>query len=116
MANFLKISIYDSYMSHTYVIFIFSESEFCGEFYKDISAHEFFESAHAKLWKWIFSEMRRRIFFFRFQIQKQRKNPRRMISIDIGFILHTPTQKEFQIFEGFWRLRTMKILLKGLKL
>ena len=63
MANFLKISIYDSYMSHTYVIFIFSESEFCGEFYKDISAHEFFESAHAKFWKLIFPEMRGQKFF-----------------------------------------------------
>ena len=54
--------------------------------------------------------------FFRFQIRKLRKNPRRMIPIDIRFILRTPTQNEFSIFEGLWRLRMMKVFLKGLKL
>ena len=102
-------------MSHTYVIYIFSESEFRGEFSENISAHAFFDSAHAKFWKLIFSEMRGRKFF-RFQIRKEHKNPRSVISIDVRFILHTPTQNELSIFEGLWRLRMMRVFFKGLKL
>ena len=55
-------------------------------------------------------------FIFRFQIGKQRENPHQMISIDIRFIPHTPTQNELSIFEGFWRLRIMEVSFKGLKL
>ena len=102
MANFLKISIYDSYMSHTYVIFIFSESEFCGEFYEDVSAHEFFESAHAKLWKWIFSEMRRRNFFS----FSNSKTTQKSTSNDIHWHRVYPTHAYAEGISNFWGLLT----------
>ena len=115
MANFLQTSIYDSCISHTYVICIFSESEFCCESYENKIDWKFLESAHAKFWKSI-SPKRVGEIFFRFQIRKQRKNPHQMISMDIRFIPHTPTQNEISIFEGLWRLRMMEVFFKGLKL
>jgi len=63
IANFLKTSIHDSCVSHTYVICIFSEPEFFDESYENKIDQKFLESAHAKFWKSIFAETRGRNFF-----------------------------------------------------
>ena len=115
MANFLKTSIYDSCMSHTYVIYIFSESEFCGKFYENkifrIRPRKIFDIF--EIW---FSPKCVGENFFGFQIRKKRKNSHQMISIDIRFTVHTPTQNDLSIFEGLSRLRMMEVFFQGLKL
>ena len=94
MAISLKTSIYDSYMSHIYAIYIFSESEFSGEFYENKMFRNRPRKILRKFWNLTSSEMRGR-FFFRSQIRQERKNDMdQMISIYINFILHPPTQNE----------------------
>ena len=115
MAIFLKISIYDSYMSHIYTIYMFSESEFSGECYENKIFRIRTRKILRKFWNLTSSEMRGRIFF-RFQIRKERKNSHQMISIYIRFIPDSPTQHDFEIFEGLRRLRIMELLFKGLNL
>ena len=51
--------IYDSYMSQTYAICIYYESEFYGDFFQ----RKFSEPAHAKFQIPIFSQMRGRDIF-----------------------------------------------------
>ena len=63
MAIFLKTSIYDSYMSHIYAIYIFSESEFSGEFYENKMFRIRPRKILRKFWNLTSSEMRGRFFF-----------------------------------------------------
>ena len=98
MANFLRTSIYDSCMSQTYVIYVFSESEYCGEFYENKIVWKFLESAHAKFWKSIFSEMRGRIFF---SFSKS-KTTQKSTSNDIHWYKIYPTHAHAERNFNFW--------------
>ena len=100
MASFLKTSIYDSCMSHTYAIYIFSGSEFCGEFSENIFGHAFFESAHAKLWKFIFSEMRGRKFFSFSNSKATQKSTSNDIHLYKIYPTHAHVERNFK----FWRV------------
>ena len=104
--------IYESYISNIYIFWIRILWRILWECFRP----RIFRIRPRKILKIVFLRNAWAKFFFRFQIRKLRKNPRRMISIDIRFILRTPTQNEFSILKGLWRLRMIDVFSKGPKL
>ena len=106
-------------MTHTWIIpmkyIYFQNQNFVANFLRIFSPTNFWNPPTHNFEN-SFSPKCMREIFLRFQIRKEHKNSRPMISIDVRFILHTPTQNELSIFEGLWRLRMMVVFFRGLKL